>query len=54
MILLPLIWVHRRPWRTILAPILISFSLNVVSDHCSMASGIHRDIAFALADEVDD
>jgi hypothetical protein len=30
------------------------FSLNVVSDHGSMASGIHRDIAFALADEVDD
>jgi hypothetical protein len=36
------------------APNLISFSLNVVSDHCSMASGIHRDIAFALTDEVAD
>jgi hypothetical protein len=37
-----------------LAPILISFSLNVVSDHCSMASDIQREIAFALADEVAD
>ncbi len=32
-----------RPWRTTLAPILISFSRKVVSDQCSTASGNRRD-----------
>ena len=33
------IWnVTYRPWRTILVPILISFSLSVVSDQCSASS----------------
>ena len=34
-----------------LSPILISF---VMSDRCSIASSIRRDIAFALAEEVAD
>ena len=34
------IWkVMQRPWRTILAPILTSFSLSVVRDQCAIACG---------------
>ncbi len=43
------IWnVTQRPWRTILAPISMSFSRGVVSDHCSAASG-YASICMKLA-----